>query len=294
MSELEKQLETLKKKRAEAIKECKFAQAKALDSHINSLKKQIEENKTHNKKLNARIKFNTAKEAVGKELVAAQTQMNEEEKNIRENYQQRLLLLEEKNQREAGILATKLSSDLQKANRPVTEAEELKNKAQKLASMGNFDLAEGLFNESNDIKERTINERVDAVMRKYRTDTSELEEKHQNEIAQCKEKRENAIKMLHDAFDLEVERKNKELNTVSIKLGLGQVESGLAAKSVTLKTSSVDIESTEINQANEGNTTLSKTTKSPTVTRKSPLLHTPRSRLQSRPTTPNRTSSLKK
>ena len=57
-------------------------------------------------------------------------------------------------------------------------------------------------------------------MKKFEADSAELKAKHLADVENCKAKRDAAIKAIHEAFDSEVEKKNRELCSLSVKLGL--------------------------------------------------------------------------
>ena len=232
---LEEELTVLRREKKKAIEECQFAKAKALDSHIATLTQQIKSNKTQNQRLNARLKFNITMETVTKELLAFQTELNEQEKKKREAFHDRLIAIEDAYNKKSEKLAEKYSSDVKNANRPVPEAENLKKLAQKNAAIGNFDLAENQFNMANGIKERVLKERLDEVNMKYQTSTNELQTKYHNDINNCKAKRDLAIEDLRIKLRQEVEKRNKELNSVSLRLGLGPIDGDLLSASLQIK-----------------------------------------------------------
>ena len=231
--DLEVQLNVLRKEKAKAIENCQFAKAKALNSHIITLKQQIEVNKTQNKVLEARLKFDIARETVTKELISIQSELNEQEKERREHFNQRLITIEKNNQKATQELAENLTRELEKASmRPVPEAERMKVTAQKNAKLGYFDLAESLFDQASAIKDRVIKERQAELIAKHEQENSEQLTKYQNEVKSCKEKRELAIEDIHNKLRIEIEKKNKELNSVSIKLGLGPIHEDLLSHTI--------------------------------------------------------------
>ena len=286
-TDLEVQLGVLRKEKAKAIENCQFAKAKALDSHITTLKQQIEVNKTQNKVLEARLKFDITRETITKELISFQSELSEQEKERREHFNQRLITIENNNQKATQELADKLSKELEKASmRPVPEAESMKLTAQKNAKLGYFDLAESLFDQANAIRERVIKERQTEIIAKHDLENNEQQTKYQNEVKSCKEKRELAIADIHNKLRIEIEKRNKELNSVSIKLGLGPIREDLLSHTVAQgAVESVDatdiLKAVTVNENEDlsqlmGDENASKpaTSRTSTVARKSPMTKT--------------------
>lgn len=264
-------LSVLKAELKKAIKECDFARAKALDAHIKSLSKQKSDSEYEKKMLTSKLKFNITRESIGKEIIQTQMKANQTETETINAFQKRLLTLRAKHQRENQDLDDKLAIELEKANtRPVPEAENVKLYAQKQANLGNFDVAEASMYEYEQIRSRVVQQRIDDLINKFQQDKIVMTTRQEAQIAHCNEKLQNAIKAIRSNLQAEVNRKNGELNSVSLKLGLGPLTEENQIKTVQIMTENVDLNQTSLASTGKSprNKSLSKALKSPMRTPK--------------------------
>lgn len=235
-------LAALKKELKNAIQQCDFARAKQLDAHIKSLQRQNSDTEFEKKKMTSKLKFNITRESIGKEIIQCQMKANQEETRTINEFQKRMLKLKEDHQRENQLLDEKLAIELEKAyTRPVPEAESIKTYAQKQATLGNFNVAEQAMEEYKEIHTKSIQQRTDDLIIKFHQDQMVVTARQEAQLANCNDKLQNALKSIRDNLALEISRKNGELNSVSLRLGLGPLREESMIRPVQINNENSDV-----------------------------------------------------
>ena len=218
---MSKELEILRKQKMESIKNCDFLQAKAIDAQINQLKGSLTNQRHEVERSQAQIQYSIEVETVRSRASEVYNQFYNELFAIKTNFHKRQTNLQQRHSESSMKISEDYAKELElETIRAIPEADTMKKEAQIRARNGQFDLADNLYHESNDLREKTIKERQDAVHVKYGQLIRQLEEKQQEDFEYLKQKQQQDYTEVMHKYDKEMDKLEKRLQAASINLGV--------------------------------------------------------------------------
>ena len=218
---MSKELDALRKQKMQSIKDCDFLQAKAIDAQINQLINTLKTQKIDNENSHNKLQYSIEREAARSDmstiynehynkLFGIKTEYQKRKTNLQRRYSEAITKTEEEYAKELELATT----------RTIPEADTMKKEAQIRAKNGEFDDANNLYIESNDLREKIIKERQNKVHDKYSILISQIENK-QKEDFECLNSKENqGYTEVFASYEEEVKRNEKRLQVASIRLSV--------------------------------------------------------------------------
>ena len=208
----------LRKQRLQAIANCDFSKARAIDLQMQKLNEAIMNSNYNQILLENKMEFEKLVESLKLRAAEQFTIAYQRINDVHVNFQKRKVVLLQNQSDQMTEIANEYSRDLEtSALRQIPESEILKKQAQIQAKFGNYDSAEYLFAISNDKRESTLLQRQEEIHSFYGKLQDYVSRRHQDELALNDEKKFQAIQKIKIEYDNEVERMKKVLHNSSIK-----------------------------------------------------------------------------
>ncbi|KAH0788702.1 hypothetical protein GPJ56_007384 [Histomonas meleagridis] len=228
IDELKKELEVLKKERQKSIENCEFSKTRAIDCHIDRLKKQIETTTQDNKSIENELQFQLKKEEIQLHATNYLKAAREAVFEIKREYQQRKIYLHQVHTEELIKFANNYSAALElEVNRNDPTSAHLKKQAQYNAKARNYSEAERLYNESVESRSKSSAKRQEDLQRAFEKNKEVIEQRHRREDQLCEEKEKKALELEYANFDKVIAKLECVLKKAALNLGLKLTDNDL-------------------------------------------------------------------
>lgn len=215
----------LRKQKNLAIENCDFQQAKSIDLQIQKL---LDARNQQNQQANltkAQLTYNIEKENIKIEASELYNNFYNRIYKAKSRFQKRRNLLQQAHAAALASLADEYAKELEtETTRSVPEADTKKNQAQIRARAQEYDAADALFQESQNLRQSIIQSRQDAVHKKYTDLRTALEAKQNTEKDLCDKKERQVFIEIQDEYNSEIDRLDKTLQARSIRLGVSRTD----------------------------------------------------------------------
>lgn len=219
MSDTSDDLNVLRLQHQEAIKQCDFLRAKALNDQINKLTNHIKSSQNGTKKLGNEMEYkhicDQVRSSASDEYSRAIQYIYEMKVHFHDRLQKLLKVHSDQLQELGDEYAKAIEAT---AVRNVRDADNYTNGAQILASLHLYDQAQELFKIANDNKESTTMQRQEEIHYMYDMLQEKMKQKHQEELALNSQKRYQRFIEIKQDYDRAIQRLRKVLSSAAIRL----------------------------------------------------------------------------
>lgn len=223
MAETSEDLNVLRLQHQEAIKQCDFPRAKALNDIINKLTNHIKSGQNGTKLMGNKMEYkhvcDQVRSSAADEYSRALQYIYETKVHFHDRLQA-LLQVHSDQLQELGADYAKAIEDC--TLRTVRDADNYTNGAQIMASLHYYDKAQELFKLANDNKESTTMQRQVECHYTYDMLQEKMKQKHQEELSLNSQKRYQRFIEIKQDYDRAIDRLRKVLSSAAIRLQIKQ------------------------------------------------------------------------
>jgi hypothetical protein len=211
--------------RKKAIKDCDFIKAKMIDRHLKRLVDETDESVAARAKLQNKLDYSNAKEAVRGEASKAYSAAIEEIYRIESEFQVRIAALISLHAEELTAHALPLAAELElSSTRKVPDEVVLEREAKAVAKIGDFDLAQSLYERGKAVEAQTIADRQVEIREIYDRLQKQLEERHAAALKLTNEKKLSKLGKVVREYNATVDRLKKQLANAAFRFQIAQEE----------------------------------------------------------------------
>jgi hypothetical protein len=215
----------LRKQRSLAIANCEFMKAKLIDIHLKQLVEQSDDSDAAHQRMQNQLEYEHVKEFVRSDAQRAHSIAVEDMFKIESECQTRLAALLGQHTQVLAAHAESLAGDLElSAIRGVPDSITKTKAAQAVAKIGDFDLAESLFQESNDTRESAIQARQAEIKGVYDRLMEQSSAKYDEEVRLNQEKRAQRMRNVMLKYGKTTDKLRKQLVNAARKYNVERKE----------------------------------------------------------------------
>lgn len=223
MDETSNDLNVLRLQHQEAIKQCDFLRAKALNDQINKLTSHIKSSQNGTKQLGNKMEYKHICDQVRSSAADEYSRATQYIYETKVHFQDRLSTLLKIHSDQLQQLGADYAKAIEDTTlRPVRDADNYTNGAQILASLHYYDKAQELFQIANDNKELTTLQRQEECHYSYDQLQEKMKQKHKEELSLNSQKRYQRFVEIKQDYDRAIQRLRKVLSSASIRLQVKQ------------------------------------------------------------------------
>ena len=201
VSQLHHELSLLETQRNVAITECDFAKARAIDCHIDRLKEEIQYTLQNSVDIEKELALDMKREEIRAEAARQLQEVREQIYAVQTSYQKRLMELHRIHSDELVQFAEQYAAALElESTRSCPDALRLQRQAQFNAKQRDYDAAETLFQQSNQVRTEQTAKMQDEVHATFEKRRARMQQRHREEDALCEEKQEREIEVIENEY----------------------------------------------------------------------------------------------
>jgi hypothetical protein len=209
---LSDEIAILQSQRRAAISSCDFGKIRVLDCHIDRLKEEMAATKARSSKIESDLVLDVKRESVRAKAEQKLQEARDSVLALQSAYNERLIQLHTAHGDELALLGERYAKALElAASRGNPVAAHLKFQAQFNAQQRNYEMADGLLEEAEEVRRQHIERNQGEITRVFEEQRSRIVDHHGKEIALCK------AKLLRDIRAIQMNYQ-KELATVKHSL----------------------------------------------------------------------------
>ena len=221
MGQLSRELALLQTQRNQAITECDFAKARAIDCHIDRLKEEIEYTRKNTTDIENELAFDMKREEIRSEAARQLQNVREEIYAVQNAYQLRLMELHRTHSDELVQFAEQYAAALElESTRSCPDALLLQRQAQFNAKNRDYGAAEYLFEQSNQTRVEKTAKMQDEVQAIFEKRKARIVQRHKEEDALCIEKQEREIEVIENEYGKKLLKLRNVLAKKATDLGM--------------------------------------------------------------------------
>ncbi|KAI5523176.1 hypothetical protein TVAGG3_0589930 [Trichomonas vaginalis G3] len=215
----------LRKQKNTAIENCDFQQAKSIDLQIQKLLDAKNQQNNQANLTKALLTYNIEKENIKIQASEMYNEYYNQVYKAKSRFQKRRNLLQQSHANALAKLAEEYAKELEvETTRAIPEADTRKNQAQIRARNQEYDVADALFKESQQIRQQILQSRQDAVHKKYNELRTALEAKNKSEDDLCDKKEKQVFTEIQTNYNNEIDKLDKTLQARSLRLNVPRGE----------------------------------------------------------------------
>ena len=201
IDQLSRELSLLQTQRNQAITECDFAKARAIDVHMERLKEEIKYTKQNSTEIQKELALDMKREEIRAEAAKQLQDVREQIYAVQTAYQQRLMKLHKIHSEELVRFAEQYAAALElESTRACPDAVLLQRQAQYTAKLRDYEAAEALFQQSNQMRQDKTAKTQDQVHAMFEKRKERMLRRHEEEDALCQEKQDREIEVIENEY----------------------------------------------------------------------------------------------
>jgi hypothetical protein len=220
--ELNKELFLLEIQRAQAIADCDFVKARALDCHLDRLKEEHVFTRTSSKQVQLELALNLKKESLRLQAAKDLQEARDRIFTLQRDFQSRLIDLHRIHSDELVAFAQEYATALElESTRAVPDAVYLKRQAQFNAKHRNYVEAEALFEQSKQARIEQTERRQSDLKHVFNLRKGRIVARQEGEVELCLDKQRRELEVIEKNFEKRIAVLRSSLTKTAADLGVG-------------------------------------------------------------------------